>query len=149
MLHFPYILHTVSKFAHSIKSAVLNLSSSTLFLFPLDSGFNTHRLVDFPKWSIHSYLLSPRSLCHKSLSRSPAHYALTSLLLLPQSDCYHFDFGRLLVPPLLRVSLNEVPDHERQTRTFHWQITRDPTMCGQSLLLLSSTSTQRTNRLTD
>jgi hypothetical protein len=85
----------VSKFAHSIKSAVLSPSSSTSFLFLLDSGFNTHLPVYFPKWSINSYLLSPRFLCHTSFSRSPAHYALASLLHSPQADCYHFDFWQV------------------------------------------------------
>jgi hypothetical protein len=86
----------VSKFPHTIKSALLSLSSSTFFLFLHHSGFNTHLPVDFPKWSIHTYLLSPRSLCHTSLSRSPAHYALASLLFLPQLDCYHFDFWKAI-----------------------------------------------------
>lgn len=86
----------VSKFAHTIKSAVLSLSFSTFFVFPLDSGFNTHLPVDFPRWSIHTYLFSPRSVCQTSLSHSPAHYALASLLLLPQSECCHFDFCQVI-----------------------------------------------------
>jgi hypothetical protein len=85
----------VSKLAHTIKSVLLSLSFSTFFLFPLDSGFNTHLPVYFPRWSIHTYLLIPRSVCHTSLSRSPAHYALASLLLLPQSDC-HFNFWQVI-----------------------------------------------------
>jgi hypothetical protein len=86
----------VTKFAHSIKSAVLSLSSSTFFLFPLDSAFNTLFPVDFIMLSIHTSRLSPRSLCHISFSRSPAHYALASPLLLPQSDCYHFKFWKVI-----------------------------------------------------
>lgn len=80
----------VNKFAHSIKSTVLSLSSSTSFLFPLDSGCNTHSKVA----NTLIFAQSTFPLLHV-LVTFVAQYALESLLLLPQSDCYHFDFWQV------------------------------------------------------
>jgi hypothetical protein len=140
----------VSKLAHTIKSAVLSLSFSTVFLFPLDSGFNTHLPVYFSKVvNTHVFAYSTFRLPHVLVtftcklcpgeSTAPATIRLLSLWLLAG---YWFLLYYV-------VSLNEVPAHERKPRAFHWHVTSDPTMWIRSLLLPYTTSKQRAKWLTD